>query len=149
MIDLHTHTTFSFDGVSPAEETLREAARLGMSRYGLSEHFNYDCIVLNYPVEQIDAERYFGRARELAETYAGRMRVLVGAEFGFDGSGMAQEAADRLVQMDVHTSKSYGVANVHKRLDIFGRGRCKFYISAREGLGTCVMIELPVQTGGV
>lgn len=91
MIDLHTHTTFSFDGVSPAEETLREAARLGLSRYGLSEHFNYDCIVLNYPIEQIDAERYFRRARELAEPYAGRMRVLVGAEFGFDGSGMAQD----------------------------------------------------------
>ena len=49
------------------------------------------------------------------------------------------------IRDSIRTSKSYGVANVHKRLDIFGQGKCKFYISAREGIGTCVMIELPVQ----
>lgn len=99
MLDLHTHTTFSFDGQSAAEQTLARAAELGMEWYGLSEHFNYDCIVLNYPVEQIDAERYFADARRLKEEYRGRLRVLVGAEFGFDGSGMAQDMYKAVLSM--------------------------------------------------
>ncbi len=77
---------------------------------------------------------------------AWRSTKAYGVEIEDNGNGMTPEAAQRLTEMDVHPSKSYGVANVRKRLDIFGHGRCNFSISAREGLGTCVMIELPVQT---
>ena len=77
---------------------------------------------------------------------AWRSSRAFGVEIEDNGSGMTPETAQRLTELDIHTSKSYGVANVHKRLDIFGQGKCKFYISSREGVGTCVMIELPVQT---
>ncbi len=39
---------------------------------------------------------------------------------------MAPETAQKLTELDIRTSKSYGVANVHKRLDIFGRGNASF-----------------------
>ena len=76
---------------------------------------------------------------------AWRSSRAFGVEIEDNGNGMAPETAQKLTELDIRTSKSYGVANVHKRLDIFGQGKCKFYISAREGIGTCVMIELPVQ----
>lgn len=68
-----------------------------------------------------------------------------GIELEDNGKGMSPEKAQSIAEMSVHASKSYGVANVHKRLDIFGHGQCKFFISSREGLGTCIMIELPQQ----
>ena len=76
---------------------------------------------------------------------AWRSSRAFGVEIEDNGNGMAPGTAQKLTELDIRTSKSYGVANVHKRLDIFGQGKCKFYISAREGIGTCVMIELPVQ----
>lgn len=69
-----------------------------------------------------------------------------GIEIEDNGSGMPEETARRLAQPEVQPGKSYGVANVHKRLEIFGREKCKFYVSSREGVGTCVMIELPLKT---
>lgn len=76
---------------------------------------------------------------------AWRSSRAFGVEIEDNGNGMAPETAQKLTELDIRTSKSYGVANVRKRLDIFGQGKCKFYISARKGIGTCVMIELPVQ----
>lgn len=75
-----------------------------------------------------------------------RSERAFGVEIEDNGSGMPEETARRLEQPEVRPGKSYGVANVHKRLEIFGREKCKFYVSSREGLGTCVMIELPART---
>lgn len=61
-----------------------------------------------------------------------------------NGCGMPNEQAVSLAESEVGANKSYGIANVHKRLDIFARGECGFSIRSYEGVGTCVAIELPL-----
>ncbi|MBR2903465.1 MAG: histidinol-phosphatase HisJ family protein [Clostridia bacterium] len=89
LTDVHTHSTFSPDGVSPLEEMLKTALEQGVAFYGVSEHVNYDMLVAEedgrvYATERhTDVEDYFHTARHLQEDYAGAMNVLVGAEFGY------------------------------------------------------------------
>lgn len=62
-----------------------------------------------------------------------------------NGCGMSPEKAAYLSQVDIREETGYGVANVHKRLDIFGHGQCRFTVESKEGAGTCVTIELPAR----
>lgn len=95
LTDIHTHSAFSADGESPLSQMLDRAAGLGTAFYGVSDHFDYDyladgVLVHGKPVPMIDAEAYFSEARRLQKAYAGRMRVLVGGEFGFSKTPAAQ-----------------------------------------------------------
>lgn len=62
-----------------------------------------------------------------------------------NGNGMPEEQARLLTEAKIRVGKSYGVANVRRRLHIFGQGKCNFLIVSREGVGTCVTIELPIR----
>lgn len=101
LTDLHTHTTFSPDGAGTMEEMLATAHSLGVSYYGLSEHFNFDMIVNNIPLdggrEQTNVAAYFERARTLQKEYEGKMRVLVGGEFGYTDNPQAEKMYQQLV----------------------------------------------------
>ncbi len=80
--DFHTHTLFSPDGESGAEEMLERAAALGMECCAVTDHveinqfydldFSYESTVRRAS-EQIPA---------LKERYRGRLRVLYGVELG-------------------------------------------------------------------
>lgn len=85
LTDIHTHSTFSFDGVDALQDMLCFAQQKGVAFYGVSEHFDYDLLVRGNKVERrmIDAEEYFHRARHLQEDYQGVMNVLIGAEFSY------------------------------------------------------------------
>ena len=95
LTDVHTHSAFSYDGVSPLEDMLQSAMEKGIAFYGVSEHFDYDVKVLGIdrmPSEK--ADEYFHAARHLQEDYAGCMNVLIGAEFGFiDDKTLCEEYA--------------------------------------------------------
>ena len=88
LTDVHTHSTFSPDGISPLGEMMAAALEKGCAFYGVSEHVNYDMLVAEedgrvYATERhTDVEDYFHTARHLQEDYAGAMNVLIGAEFG-------------------------------------------------------------------
>ncbi|MDR1734570.1 MAG: histidinol-phosphatase HisJ family protein [Oscillospiraceae bacterium] len=43
MIDLHTHTDFSFDGHATGEEMLTKAAELGLEAIAFTDHVEMDC----------------------------------------------------------------------------------------------------------
>ena len=89
--DVHNHSTFSADGVSPLTEMLETAREKDVAFYGVSEHFNYDlCAEARVERWDIDADAYFHTARHLQEDYAGVMNVLVGAEFGYSEDENAQ-----------------------------------------------------------
>lgn len=70
---------------------------------------------------------------------------IFGVEIEDNGNGMTEEMAKRLTDLKVQAGESYGVANVHRRLDIFAHGACAFLVSSQEGAGTCVAIELPIR----
>ena len=85
LTDIHTHSTFSFDGVDELQDMLCSAQRKGVAFYGVSEHFDYDLLVRGNRTgrRMIDEAEYFHRARHLQEDYQGVMNVLIGAEFSY------------------------------------------------------------------
>ncbi len=104
LTDVHTHTKFSPDGIDGIEEMLKAAHERGACYYGVSEHFDYD-----YKVDGVrfaggakpvytDPELYFSRARALQKSYAGRMEVLVGGEFGFTANPAAAPLYRQLLE---------------------------------------------------
>lgn len=101
LTDVHTHSTYSFDGVSPLGEMIAAAYAKGLRYFGVSEHFDRDYAFLGLkidgkPVPATDAAAYFGEGRRLQTEYAEKgLRVLIGGEYGFspEGSCCAEYAA--------------------------------------------------------
>ena len=93
LTDVHTHSTFSFDGIDTLDKMLEAAHKKGVAFYGVAEHFNYDSCeeYVKQEPQDIDAEAYFHKARHLQDDYAGCMNVLVGAEFGYTEDETAQK----------------------------------------------------------
>jgi two-component system sensor histidine kinase YesM len=73
-------------------------------------------------------------------------KVLI--EIEDNGCGMSEETRVQLETREAGRDAGYGVANVRKRLMIFGGGEGSLKVSSREGAGTCVSIALPVRFGG-
>lgn len=56
-----------------------------------------------------------------------------------NGNGMSEQTRTALEAGTV----GYGMANVRKRLELFGRSQTSFEIFSREGFGTCIAIRIP------
>ena len=87
LTDIHTHTKFSVDGRSDIRDMIHRAVSLGLTYYGISEHFNYDYDRLRLQIDgelvpPIDEKAYFSCARKLQKEYSNKLTLLVGAEFG-------------------------------------------------------------------
>ena len=94
--DIHTHTKFSADGTCDMEDMIKTAISLGLDHYGISEHFNYDydrlgLLIDGLPVPPIDENAYFSCIRAMQKRYSGKIRLLAGAEFGYDHDPRTQE----------------------------------------------------------
>ena len=127
--DVHTHTTFSADGISPMEEMLKKAEEKELAFYGISEHFDYDYLVNGIPfyggeeATYTDPDAYFPHARSLAAAYAGKLRVLVGGEFGYTDNRKAwtlyRELEEKyrpdFVVNSVHTNGKYDYSDSENR----------------------------------
>lgn len=89
LTDVHTHSTFSADGISPLSEMVACAKRKGLRYYGVSEHFDYDyqeqhILVHGKEINYVDARAYFTAARQMQQEENGEtFTLLVGGEFGF------------------------------------------------------------------
>lgn len=124
LTDIHNHTTFSSDGRNSMEDMLATALGKGLAYYGVADHFNYDYDRLHLteygkPVPPIDEAAYFARGRKLQQEYAGRMRVLIGAEFGYDHSTRVQQ---RYAETEQTYRPDFVVNSVHTCLG----GDCYF-----------------------
>jgi two-component system sensor histidine kinase YesM len=64
-----------------------------------------------------------------------------------NGSGMPEEIRVQLETREAGRDEGYGVANVRKRLMLFGGAEASFRVASREGAGTCVSIALPARAG--
>lgn len=115
LTDVHTHSTFSADGETPLSGMLARAQELGIAYYGIAEHFDYDYLADGIlpegkTVPMIDASAYFSEVRRLQESYAGRMHVLAGGEFGYTSN----PAAHRMYQETIaRFSPDFVVNSVH------------------------------------
>lgn len=117
--DVHTHTTFSSDGHSSIFEQLAQAKKLGVTYWGVSEHFDYDYFVDDILFEGevvplTDAEKYFFTARKLQDENKD-IHILVGAECGFTRNrkvdryyqSMIERFAPDFIVNSVHTDGAY------------------------------------------
>ncbi len=119
LTDVHTHTTFSTDGVDTIFDMLAKAKELNLAYWGISEHFDYDYLVDGVtfngePAKFTDADAYFTTAKKLrAET--ADLRILVGGEFGFTRNEKALPLYHALIERyqpdfvvnSVHTQGKY------------------------------------------
>lgn len=101
--DVHTHSAFSADGISPLPDMIARAAELKLAYYGVSDHFDYDyreqgILACGKPIRYIDEEAYFACARTLQREYENRLRVLVGGEFGFSSLKKCCEEYARVIE---------------------------------------------------
>lgn len=88
--DVHTHSTYSFDGKTDLQDMLKTALAKGVAFYGVAEHFDYDAYLFRGAHWVTDAEEYFHGARHLQEDYEGCMNVLIGAEMGYSPDNRVQ-----------------------------------------------------------
>ena len=116
LTDLHTHTTFSYDGKDSPAKMLEEAQKRGVSFYGVSDHFDLDGDASAYTKEEWeklqngDTKEYFHALRHLQEDYAGVMNVFVGAEFGFSER---EEVKKRYVEIYEKYKPDFVINSIH------------------------------------
>jgi histidinol-phosphatase (PHP family) len=96
LIDLHTHTSFSHDAEQTPADMAGYAQKMGLTFYGISDHFDYDCDFSHLAQEERakfkngDEDEYFHNIRHVQDDYAGVLNVLVGAEFGYSNDADVQ-----------------------------------------------------------
>ncbi len=110
LTDLHTHSTFSADGKSALADMVETAKTMGLSFYGISEHFDTDSISA-LVFAATDASAYFTAARALQEKVCTKeFRFLAGGEFGFSRE---REAQERLLSICDWFSPDFVINSVH------------------------------------
>ncbi len=102
MTDIHTHSAFSTDGISPLSDMVAAAFEKGLRYYGVSEHFDRDYAAIGLKIHgkilpYTDAEAYFPTARRLQQEYAPKgLRLLIGGEYGYRRDPRCFEEYERL-----------------------------------------------------
>lgn len=103
LTDIHNHSTFSADGVSPIEDMVETAKAKGLRYFGISEHFDYDYAALGLKIKGLepytDADSYFKTANLLKQKYNdGNFTFLAGGEFGFNQSSQCADRYSRIIE---------------------------------------------------
>lgn len=113
LTDVHTHSTYSADGVSTLKEMVDAAASAGVKFLGVSEHFDYDYNAIGLKIDgkpaYTDAENYFKEGRALQRAQSG-MRLLLGCEFGYSDDSSVQGDYARVIDK---YSPDFAVNSVH------------------------------------
>lgn len=104
LTDVHNHSKFSTDGISPLEDMVAEAKAKGLRYFGISEHFDYDFIAAGLKIQGFeppytDADAYFKKAAELKAKYNdNNFTFLAGGEFGYSENSWCAEEYARLIE---------------------------------------------------
>ncbi|MBP5242479.1 MAG: histidinol-phosphatase HisJ family protein [Clostridia bacterium] len=119
MTDVHTHTTFSTDGIDDIAVMYARAVEMGIAYWGISEHFDYDYLVNHIrfkgePIDYTDPDKYFPAAKKL-QAESKDVRILVGGELGYAHDRMAHAIYMNLIEQyqpdfivnSVHTNGKY------------------------------------------
>ena len=114
--DIHNHSKFSTDGISPLEDMVATAKEKGLRYFGISEHFDYDYIAAGLKIPGFeppytDAAAYFSTAALLKGKYCDdNFTFLSGAELGFSDDERCKEEYARLIEK---YSPDFVVNSVH------------------------------------
>ncbi len=79
LCDLHLHSSFSQDSDTPMASHCERAVKLGFACLCFTEHIEGNPVDPGYGYYRRDA--YFAEIERMREKYAGRLKILAGAEF--------------------------------------------------------------------
>ncbi|MBE5756738.1 MAG: histidinol-phosphatase HisJ family protein [Clostridiales bacterium] len=79
-MDLHSHSTYSYDGRSTMEEYITEAIKNKVDVLCFTDHAELMSWFRKYYVLHYD--KYFDEFKRLKEKYEGKIKLLIGMEFG-------------------------------------------------------------------
>ena len=86
MVDMHIHSTFSFDGSSTMEEYCQKAISMNVNKICFTDHVDFNTEEKNYGVvkdisiQNFDVEDYLNEINRLRRKYHG-LEILSGIEF--------------------------------------------------------------------
>lgn len=115
MIDLHLHSSFSFDSEEKPEEYLKAAKAFNIPVIGFSEHYDYDAHLDGEDISLADVEGYVNNIEKLKREFPD-LNVLCGIEFGYRA-----EAVEKYRQLINDYPFDYVINSVHT---LKGRGDC-------------------------
>lgn len=115
LTDVHTHSTFSTDGKSTLAEMVAAARDAGARYYGVSEHFDFDYVVLGLKIHgavlpYTDADDYFAAIRAMQRKNDERFTLLAGGEYGFCP---LPQCAEEYARLNETYSPDFVVNSVH------------------------------------
>lgn len=97
MIDLHIHTSFSSDSTEEMENYIIKAIENGESNIiGFTEHFDFDYAYSGLLATYVDFVGFFDKIAEMKVKYADKIKILVGAEFGYADNENAMQLANMI-----------------------------------------------------
>lgn len=89
MIDIHVHTSFSFDSEEAAENYIAEAKKRGIGVIGFSEHYDYDAVLDGADVSLADVRKYFAATEKLKNDNPD-IEILRGIELGYGAAALPE-----------------------------------------------------------
>ncbi len=115
LIDIHLHSSFSFDSDEKPENYLTAARNAGVSVIGFSEHYDYDAVLDGADITVADIPKYVDRLKNLRSEFKSP-EILCGIEFGYRDFAVShyRELIDRF-------DFDYVINSVHT---LAGRGDC-------------------------
>ncbi|MCD8201010.1 MAG: histidinol-phosphatase HisJ family protein [Clostridia bacterium] len=113
IVDIHLHSTFSFDSDEDPENYVRKAAELDVPAIGFCEHYDYDAYLQGDDLGLLECDRYFDAVYALRRKYPG-IKILAGVEFGY-----SRAAIEKYGEMEERYPFDYVVCSVHT-LDGYG-----------------------------
>lgn len=115
MIDVHLHSSFSFDSEEKHENYLESAKKLNIPVIGFSEHFDYDAYLDGENIPLADVKAYTKNIHRLKSEFP-QLEILCGIEFGY-----RKEALFKYRELIDSYRFDYVINSVHT---LKGRGDC-------------------------
>src|SRR5699024_6771387 len=82
MIDIHTHTYYSPDSMTPIRENVEAAIEKGLSYLVTSDHVDHFKDPNNPLDSKFDTDKYFNELHNLQDEYKDQIQLLIGVEVG-------------------------------------------------------------------
>lgn len=115
LIDIHLHSSFSFDSEEKIENYLSAARSAGVPAIGFSEHYDYDALIDGANITVADIPGYVDGLKSLKARYE-NPEILCGIEFGY-----RDFAVGHYRQLIERYNFDYVINSVHT---LEGRGDC-------------------------
>ncbi len=115
MIDSHTHSNHSPDSSSRAEDMIKEAIRLNVKYYAITDHCDYDfdyCTNTNFSLPALDIDNHIKTINLLKNKYRSVIDIACGIEVGY--SRESESAYKKLIDtypLDVIINSVHTVYN--------------------------------------